>query len=83
MLNTIIGLDLAATFDEPRVGVAVLRRQGDGFALVSTALVTTAREILRSTEKAKAPVLLAIDAPLKLPVACDASEVENVVAKIT
>ena len=76
MLNTVIGLDLAATFDQPRVGVAILRRQGGVFALVSTALVTSTEEILNEIKGATPPALLAIDAPLKLPVACGASDAE-------
>jgi predicted nuclease with RNAse H fold len=67
VINTIIGLDLAATFQKKKVGVAVVNNQGDAFALTSVQLLKSTDEILDSVRKAEPPVLSAIDAPLKLP----------------
>ena len=74
MLKTIIGLDLAATFKKRKVGVAVVKIQRDVCALTSVQLLKSTDEILGAVQKAEPPVLLAIDAPLKLPLSDEPNE---------
>jgi hypothetical protein len=74
VIRTIIGLDLAATFQKKKVGLAVVKIQGDVFALTSVQLLKSSDEILDAIQKAKPPVLLAIDAPLKLALSDEPDE---------
>lgn len=69
MLNTVVGLDLAATLRAPKVGMAVLRREGGKYELTGSWTVRWTREVLDILhgEGIKPPVLVAIDAPIKLP----------------
>lgn len=69
MVNTIVGLDLAATLKDNKVGVAILERKAAGFALASAYLVKHTSQIMDLIHRkaVKPPVLMAIDAPLRLP----------------
>jgi hypothetical protein len=69
MIETIIGLDLAATFQKPKVGLALVEKQGERFVLSTAKLIKSTREILDSIQLPS--VLLAIDAPLRLPLGND------------
>lgn len=74
--ETVIGLDLAATLRKAKVGVAVVGHDRDGPVLREVMAVRTTDEILKIVDEVRLPALLAIDAPLKLPFSCDASEEE-------
>jgi hypothetical protein len=74
-LRTVIGLDLAATFQGRKVGIAAVAIRDGRFCLTSVHTISKTREILTAIDQAAAPpVLLAIDAPLKLPIDPGASE---------
>lgn len=75
MTKTVIGLDLAATFQKKKVGVAVVKNQGDVFALTSVKLLKSTDEILEVVQKAEPPALLAIDAPLKIALSDEPNEI--------
>ena len=80
MVKTIVGLDLAATLQRGKVGIAVIQNQKEIFSLNSTQLVKSTWEILSiiDDEAAQTPVILAIDAPLKLPLSNDSLETDAV-----
>ena len=82
MFKTIIGLDLASTFKKSKVGLAVLEKKPKGFSLSSTKLVKSTNEILAAIEEVRPPVLLAIDAPLKLPINSDFSYADIEIAEM-
>ena len=65
MVNTIVGLDLAATLKDDKVGAAILQREGEKFVLVSARLIKHTSQItdLIYSEVVRTPVLMAIDAP--------------------
>jgi hypothetical protein len=77
MKKTIMGIDLAATFKKSKVGVAVIESLGDNsFALTSVYLLKTTKKILSLITDHKTSTLLAIDAPLKLPIDYKTSKIE-------
>jgi hypothetical protein len=76
MIKTVVGIDLAATLQSAKVGMAVVENRGVDFYLISTKLAKTTEEILHFIDDSEfqTPTLLAIDAPLQLPLSGKPSE---------
>lgn len=79
MSVSIIGIDLAATFKQKKVGVAVVDYRDDRSVLSAVGLLKSTEEILSFIDPISSPVLLAIDCPLKLPM--NFSPLESLVHK--
>jgi len=65
--QTVVGIDLAATLKKSKVGFAIARTEGSHYRLTAAYPLRTTSEILSQLSELEPPVLLAIDAPLKLP----------------
>ncbi len=73
MVNTIVGIDLAATLQGDHVGIAILQNDRGAFVLTGHHCVRYTNDIFSiiNNEILTPPVLLSIDAPLKLPLYCN------------